>query len=336
MAAPIVAGAGAVPPPIPGAPIAPIAPAGNIPAYPTSRPKRILQSLLLVATVPFAILSQIPSFRVMGSLGVRSLSCLSATLNFTNGIRQDNKWLHITNTLKIAAVVCGIVALAASMPFLIVVSLITDIASETFELGKAIYQKDLKKMGYHAVQLLVNGLVLSSILTGTIGLMCAAIAINSCVFLGNVGFIIHRTHGQRPSFENISDLFCYSILTALSLVSMGFILGESRYEYRGSKFVIKGDKDHKTYVYGQKNRVAILEPGQEVTIEVPKDNIMGRLDGVSKLFTLTETPTGISDTPQFITSMDHCYDIVVREAPISTSELYQMPVGGQTYVPRQE
>ncbi len=190
--------------------------------------KRYVQSGLPALTIPFAILSIVPAFRLVGSIGTRSVSLLTSILNFTGSINKENKWLHVTNTLQIGAVVAGIVALTASVPFLIIVSIVTDIAIQTIELGKAIYQKRWKAAAIHAFQIIIDAFVLASILQNSLLFMLIAFIINTA-FIFTIYIVCEKDLNKFSHF----DFYCKLILFGVSVANANLVYKTEHKEVRG-------------------------------------------------------------------------------------------------------
>ncbi len=299
---------------------------------PPSRAKRILHTVLLASTIPFTIVSLIPSLRLVGSLGVRSISLLSSILNFTTTVKSPNKWLHVTNTLKIGVVVCGIAALTASLPMFIIISLVSNIAIELFELAKAIYQNNGLAIAAHTVQIITDALVLSAILTGSIYLLGTAVVING------VGLTI-ITFFKQKSEEITWDLVFSFVLTVIAVVPTIILMSEfTKSELKSSTFVIKA-KDKEQHVYGNHKLIAKVNPGEELRIEVPAEDIVRdsgnpRLRGLPQLGVVDNTPEGYQQPPQIITAIDHNYDRVVTTPQLEAGLYPQVCVGAGNNVRR--
>ncbi len=191
----------------------------NAHTHTPSQAKGIVKSILLVSTVPFAIISMIPGLRLVGTLGNRSIALLHSALNFTGALSEKNKWVHFTKGLKIGALICGIVGVASSLPALIIVSLISDIATESFECAKAIYQKKYNAAFIHASQLIADVFILTTILTGTHTFMYVAIAAHGLCMLylaGKFYFV------DRLSIKGAISHLCYVALFCTTINNFGF------------------------------------------------------------------------------------------------------------------
>ncbi len=288
-------------------------------------PKRILQTFLLATTIPFTIISIIPSLRLVGSIGVRSISCLSAILNFTNGVKQNNKWLYFTNNLKIAAVICGIVALSASLPALIVASLVTDIATESFELGKSMCKGDWDKFAVHGFQIITNAFVLTAILTGSFQFLFAAVALNAIIHAGRILVLcVHCSRKNRCEGEDITDIVLYSILTLLTIPNLVMITEYIGQDYKGAKFTIKGDKDYDINLYGKNKYLGTVKPGETREIIVPQSDLVS---GGSRY--ISSTITGVKNTLDPVTSGPYEITADWRTADhyVPVTRIEQIPVG---------
>lgn len=170
---------------------------------------------LLILTVACAALTLIPPFKLGASIAMRSVSFLTSSLNCAENWNSDSDLGKFAKICKIAIVTLGIVALAISMPVLLVVSLVADIGLQAIAVLKAISDGDGRKALTHFSILVIDAFGLAAMLTGMWELMVAAASVTALALL--VLAIKVGMDGSYNNMENGVDAFCYAALSAFGV-----------------------------------------------------------------------------------------------------------------------
>jgi hypothetical protein len=176
------------------------------------------QRILLIATVIFGHLSFFPSFRVIGALGIRTVSLVSSGLELerNKSAADGTEKLHLYG--KVAVVAAGIIGLILSSPLIILGSLAADSCLHALEVARAIAKGDSKKAIIHLGLLLVNTFIMAAMITGAWGFMVGAVLLNVAL----LGFIIYKVHAELQTARNQNlgvDISLYATMAFAMLIS---------------------------------------------------------------------------------------------------------------------
>ncbi len=268
---------------------------------PVKKDRLIAQKILLGMTAVCAILSCIPPFRLGASLGMRSISLLSVGISKPPA-GQGGPFIKAA---KLAVVALSIVAVAASMPMLIVASIAADMGLQILEGARALYKGDCGKAGMHAIILVIDTLALAGVILGSWQLMVAAATVSAVAIFVLTAIASATGHGD--------DAFFYLILMAANVATAATI-GEVRGITK--TVVIKNDDPTGKLIVMKPvgpGVVAESAPGQDVTIH---NNSYVRYNVIHV------SSTGETRAENFMVP-----DEVYRTA-ISSQELPALPLGG--------
>lgn len=141
-----------------------------------------VQRGLLILSVACGILTLIPPLRVAGSVAARAVAFISSVHLCSDKWHKEDMFGRIIKCATVAGVMTGIVAIAASFPLLITISLIMDIAAHTFAIIKVIKEEGFSQGGFqgllHLSIIVVDILTLSAMLLGSWELLVAAAAVS--------------------------------------------------------------------------------------------------------------------------------------------------------------
>lgn len=250
--------------------------------------KQDVKKGLLALTVAASILSLIPPIRLAGALTTRSVVLVSSSLECIKP-HDQTLFTRITNYTKVAAVALGIVGLSIVSPSLIIASLIVDIGIQTFELGKAIYEKDVSILGF-ATCIAIDSLVIGAMLASSWQLMVAAATV-SAIALGVMSLI---ASAQDKGLE----AFCYLALSMVSCASAFTAAKLTQTKKTNSKFTIENSSDKEFPIYNKQGKlVATIPPKESASFEVPfRDTLQHRYFQV--------IPTGTNGTMSIVPSFE--------------------------------
>jgi hypothetical protein len=227
--------------------------------------KEVSQRVLFVASVACGIIAAIPPLRLVGSLMMRSVALISSSLGYAQCGPEESR---LTKIAKIAIVALGLIALMASTPILLIVSLAADIGLQAIELVKAAMNKEMFKVFAHVSVIVINTLVLAAIATGLWEVMVVATAVGALAMLLFALKAAVEAEGLKglPGKLASVDVMCYFALSALGVATAYSIAELSRTGYK-VKFQVKNSQEKETlYLYDKEgNRVATIAPGETVT-----------------------------------------------------------------------
>lgn len=176
------------------------------------------QRILLLATVVFGHLSFFPSLRVIGALGIRTVSLVSSSLELEHNKGAADGTEKFRLYSKVAVVAAGILGLILSSPLIILGSLAADSCLHALDVARALAKGDSKKAIIHSAMLLVNALIMAAMITGSGGFMLGAVLVNVAL----LGFIIYKVYAELQTARNQNlgtDISLYAMMAFAMLVS---------------------------------------------------------------------------------------------------------------------
>lgn len=176
-----------------------------------SRP--VVQTGLLIAAVGAGIVSVIPAFSLIGTLSLRSVGLIYNCFNITDLKANTNYQVIAFKAIKIALAILSIVAVAIALPLIIVGSLCVDIALQTFDLAKALYNGEYKKALFHFSLIAIDALALSGLLAGSWPCLIAASAVSAAA-MGTIAYYIAK---KANSYHEAINLACYLSLSLIGV-----------------------------------------------------------------------------------------------------------------------
>lgn len=273
----------------------------STPQWSIEKKRTAAQKALLGMTAVCAILASIPPLRLGASLAMRSVSLLSVGISKT----PEGQEGPFVKAAKLATVALGIVALAASMPMLMIASLAADIGLQIIEGARAIYQGDFAKAAMHATILVIDTLALAGLIVGSWQLMIAAASVSAAAML-----VLASVAGASG---HVDEMFAYWALMGANIATT-FTIGESTRTMK--TVVIKNDDPNGKMIVMKPvgpGIVAESAPGQDVVIH---DNSYGRYN-VIHVSQTGETRTEVFHVPEEI-----------HHGPISCHDMPQLALGG--------
>ena len=222
---------------------------------------RNIQRCLLIATVGFAIVSAIPPLRLIGALGMRSISLLSAV---TSCAEQENvkDWRNCAlRSAKIGVIALGLAGVITATPLFIVISIVADMILQIADALKAASTR--KAEGYtkacaHLMILAIDAIVLAAILTGMWQVMVAAAAVG--VFALILAAVASGIEGKLSS---LIDCLCYSALSVICFANTCLIGPvESVWENKYERYSYVNKNNHPVDVRTPNGNVVHLAPGE--------------------------------------------------------------------------
>lgn len=256
-----------------------------------------LQKTLLVLTTAAAILCVIPPIRFIGSLILRSLSCLSSTLIVKNSLEHEGRFTTVLKCVKLATAILGLVGLILAQPYLIVGALAADIALQLFDCIRGVFQGNSNKALVHLSCAVLNGLVLAALVTGLWPIVIVAAALSAAFMLA---MAFHAGVG-RHYLDGICHLILMGvgIAGALASAEMKYI-DNYHYEYTNNR-------DDKVQLSDYQGHKWTLAPGESITLDLPTqlriklpfENYFSdrTVDPVSVHETIVQQPIPYSDFP---------------------------------------
>jgi hypothetical protein len=180
-----------------------------------------VHTVLLVMTVGCSVLSLIPPLRLAGALALRGIACLSGLLAMAAGGAEEHQLTLILKTVKVGAIVIGIIGLALASPLFLIQSLVADSALQIFALIKALYKDAYGHRGYvkaffHLTIIGVNALVLAAVVTGSVQFMLAAATVSAVV----MALMAFKIWADCRNTARTIDVICYFALFAIALTSV--------------------------------------------------------------------------------------------------------------------
>jgi hypothetical protein len=176
-------------------------------------PRPVIQTGLLIAAVGAGIISVIPALSLIGTLSLRSVGLIFNCFNILDKHGNNDYQVIAFKAIKIALAVLSIVAVAIALPLIIVAYLSIDIALQTFDLVRALYNKQYKKALFHFSLIAIDSLVISGLVAGSWPCLIAASAVSAAA-MGTIAYYIARK--AKTTTETI-NLACY---LALSLIGV--------------------------------------------------------------------------------------------------------------------
>lgn len=172
----------------------------------------------LVLNVACAALTYVPSYKYKAILASRAIALVTSSVTGITRIRHGSLVDRAASVSKVAAVALGLVAVAYYRSAFMVASIVTDIATQTFEAVAAHRRGDNKMCGMHVTVLFIDTLTLGATLAASPAVM--AILTVSAVF---TSYVSMWTLGEfEHSKGNRVDALCYLALGMIGLMGSGY------------------------------------------------------------------------------------------------------------------
>lgn len=283
---------------------------------------------LLVATAGLAIASVIPGSSKAASLMLRSVAWLSSAAICADSWEKEDVYHRILNIGRIGVVTLAITGFVAMRPVLIVASLAAEVGLQTFEVLKAIHDKNPERCLAHLSVLVVDSLMLAAAVTGLWQVMVTAAAVNAFVMLIQTIAIMGNSQNQADAI----DIICYVILAGTSVtaaIEAAKIVVKQRVT---GHYQIKNEKDTAMEVFNSdKEKICSLQPGESVSLDYKyKPSQTKAMQGI------THTKSGYPNKPVYIYPKKVDFKRVIVKNGLNPKEFTTLPVGGTIVVDRHQ
>lgn len=292
-------------------------------------PKKEMQRGLLVVTTATAILATIPPLRLAGSLALRSIAFLSSGVNSAGNWEREGIFGRALGCAKIAVVAVGAIGVVAASPTLIVASVAADIAVQTFELGKAIYNEDPDRALCSLGVIVVDSFVLAAVATGAWPFLVTAAAISAFVMAG-LAIKAGATSCLNDDPWMAVDSLCYAALATLGIVNAAMIPSYYRDVPLTWRYNIRNRSDYSVEVYNKHGSVvARVAPRDAAYVKIDvKDSIDGEY---AKLIYVGSD--GIAADVRYLRPWNAAVFRTELSSPaLAPKEFPKVPVGGTSIV----
>lgn len=185
---------------------------------PAVRRQDRFQKVLLGIAVAYTVLSAIAPLRVGAGLAIRGVSILSVLATMESPATATSYSTAI-KSMQIAGLVLGMVALVASMPLFMALSIGVDMGIQAAEGIRAAKNGDWRKAAMHVALLAVDTLTLLSIVFVSWELLAAASLIN-------IGMMFTMSYYAFTE-QNRQDLGAFlCAMAAINLIGLGLMIGK--------------------------------------------------------------------------------------------------------------
>lgn len=296
------------------------APVDLISPVPYNRHLKVMPAVqkgLKIALTACSILSLVPPLRLAGNLATRGIALISSSINGAETWKSDHLIEKIAECSKIALVILGIVAVAVSLPVLSIASIAADLAYNTFELGRAIYHKDLDKALTHMSAIVIDTFALAAIATGFWQLMVVAASLSAAAMLAfGIKVAVQAVENDKP-LDTI-DAVCNFLQAGVGIASAVMISKiESTNPSNTRRYVFKNPYDKEVQIHTRDGvYIMTVAPGETVEFEYTRYRVYEL-----KIKCLDSAYPDLTIAPE---PMEIITDLV--QAPIDAEDLNKLPV----------